>query len=202
MGWSYDDHTEFFKLPDLVEKFNLEHLNPAPAAINFTKFDHFNGLHIRSLTDEDLASRIEPFFTAAGIKTDKETLLKITPLIKERLGTLEDAVSMAGFFFSDQVIPSHDDLIAKGLTAEQSADAAESVYQLLSSYSTIDLNVVEPPMRDLAEKLNLSVGQLFGIVRDAVTGQKVSPPLFESMEIIGREVVLQRIKTAISILRQ
>jgi glutamyl-tRNA synthetase len=202
MGWAYDDHTEFFKIPDLVEKFSLDHLNPSPAAINFTKFDHFNGLHIRSLTDEDLASRIEPFFTAAGIKTDKETLLKITPLIKERLGTLEDAVSMAGFFFNDQVIPSHDDLIAKGLTAEQSADAAESVYQLLSSYSTIDLNVVEPPMRDLAEKLNLSVGQLFGIVRDAVTGQKVSPPLFESMEIIGREVVLQRIKTAISILRQ
>ena len=202
MGWAYDDHTEFFKIPELVEKFSLDHLNPSPAAINFTKFDHFNGLHIRALTDEDLAYRIEPFFTAAGIKTDKGTLLKITPLIKERLGTLDDAVSMAGFFFSDQITPNHDDLIAKGLTAEQSADAAESVYQLLSSFSTIDMNVVEPPMRELAGKLNLSVGQLFGIVRDAVTGQKVSPPLFESMEIIGREVVLQRIKAAISILRQ
>lgn len=202
MGWSYDDHTEFFKLADLVEKFSLEHLNPSPAAINFTKFDHFNGLHIRSLEDEDLATRIEPFFVAAGINPDKETLLKITPLIKERLGTLDDAVDMAGFFFKDKVAPVHDELIAKGLTAAQSADAAEEAYKLLSSYPTIQLVVVEPPMRELAEKLNLSVGQLFGIIRVGVTGQKVSPPLFESMEIIGREVVLQRIKDAISILRQ
>lgn len=202
MGWSYDDHTEFFKLPELVEKFNLEHLNPAPAAINFTKFDHFNGLHIRSLTDQDLADRVAPFFEEKGIKTNEETLLKIAPLIKERLGTLDEAVDMAGFFFKKNVDPKYDELIAKGLTAEQSAEAAESAYHLLSGFKTIDLNVVEPPMRELAEKLNLSVGQLFGILRVAVTGQKVSPPLFESMEIIGREEVLKRIKQAIDILKQ
>jgi glutamyl-tRNA synthetase len=202
MGWSYDDHTEFFKLPELVEKFNLKHLNPAPAAINFTKFDHFNGLHIRSLDDQDLADRVAPFFEEKGIKTNRETLLSIAPLIKERLGTLDDAVDMAGFFFKETVEPKFDELIAKGLTAEQSAQAAESAYQLLSSFQTLDLNVVEPPMRELAEKLGLSVGQLFGILRVAVTGQKVSPPLFESMEIIGREEVLKRIKYAIDILKQ
>jgi glutamyl-tRNA synthetase len=202
MGWSYDDHTEFFKLPDLVEKFNLEHLNPAPAAINFTKFDHFNGLHIRSLDDQDLANRVEPFFEEKGIDTNKETLIKIAPLIKERLGTLDEAVDMAGFFFKKDVEPKYDELIAKGLTAEQSAQAAESAYQLLTNFKTIDLNIVEPPMRELAEKMNLSVGQLFGILRVAVTGQKVSPPLFESMEIIGREEVLKRIKQAIDILKQ
>jgi len=202
MGWSYDDHTEFFKLPELVEKFNLKHLNPAPAAINFTKFDHFNGLHIRSLDDQDLADRVAPFFEEKGIKTNRETLLSIAPLIKERLGTLDDAVDMAGFFFKETVEPKFDELIAKGLTAEQSAQAAESAYQLLSSFQTLDLNVVEPPMRELAEKLGLSVGQLFGILRVAVTGQKVSPPLFESMEIIGREEVLKRIKNAIDILKQ
>jgi glutamyl-tRNA synthetase len=145
---------------------------------------------------------LEPFFEKAGLKPTKEKLLKITPILKERLGTLDDAVDMAGFFFRDEVNPTFDDLIAKGLTADQSAEAAQKVYDLLSSYATIDLNVVEPPMRELAEKLNLSLGQLFGIIRVAVTGQKISPPLFESMEIIGREIVLDRIKTAIKILKQ
>ena len=202
MGWSYDDHTEFFGLSDLVEKFSIDHLNPSPAAINFTKFDHFNGLHIRVLTDEDLESRIEPFFVRAGLAPSKEKLLKITPILKERLGTLDDAVDMAGFFFRDEVIPIYDDLIAKGLTAEQSAEAAQKAYDLLNGFPTIELTVVELPMRELAEKLNLSLGQFFGIIRVAVTGQKVSPPLFESMEIIGREVVLERIKSAIQILKR
>jgi len=201
MGWSYDDHTEFFSLADLVEKFSLDHLNPSPAAINFTKFDHFNGLHIRALTDADLAARIQPFFEKAGLNPTPDRLLKIAPILRERLGTLDDAVDMAGFFFREEVIPTHDDLIARGLTAAQSAAAAQQAFELLSGFATIALTVVEPPMRELCEKLGLSLGQFFGIIRVAVTGQKVSPPLFESMEIIGREVVLARIQKAIEILR-
>jgi len=67
MGWSYDDRTEFFTLPDLIEKFSIAKLNPAPAAINFTKFDHFNGLHIRNLSAQEFARRVKPFFQRAGI---------------------------------------------------------------------------------------------------------------------------------------
>ena len=202
MGWSYDDHTEFFKLSELVEKFSIDHLNPSPAAINFTKFDYFNGLHIRSLEDEDLARRLEPFFVNAGFHPTKEMMLKIAPLLKERLGTLEEAVDMAGFFFKQEVTPKRDDLIAKGLTDSQSSDSAQKVYELLTGFNSIEPGVVEAPMRQLTERLGLSLGQLFGIIRVAVTGQKISPPLFESMEIIGREVVLERIKKAIAILRQ
>src|SRR5690554_5588235 len=66
MGWSYDDHTEIFTLPELVEKFSLDKLNPSPAAINFSKLDHFNGVHIRSLEQDDLARRVKPFFVEAG----------------------------------------------------------------------------------------------------------------------------------------
>ncbi|MHC1741113.1 MAG: glutamate--tRNA ligase [Anaerolineaceae bacterium] len=202
MGWSYDDHTEYFELSDLVSKFNLDHLNPAPAAINFTKFDHFNGLHIRNLSDNDLTDRLLPFFEKEGLKPTKDKLLKIAPILKERIGTLDEAVEMAGFFFRDKVTPVQTDLIAKGLTASQSAEAAKKVLGLLTSFPTIEMSVVEPPLRELAEQLNLSLGQLFGIVRVAVTGQRVSPPLFESMEIIGREVVLERLKEAIKILQQ
>jgi len=200
MGWSYDDHTEFFTLKDLTEKFSIDHLNPSPAAINFTKFDHFNGLHIRALSDIDLADRIEPFFTKAGYVTSKEVLLKIAPLLKERLTTLDDAVEMAGFFFKENVTPSVEDLIQKGLTQEQTLQIAKETQQVLVKQLTVDISAVEPPMRELVEKLGFSVGQVFGVLRVATTGQRISPPLFESMEIIGREKVLERVTKAIGLL--
>lgn len=200
MGWSYDDHTEFFTMKDLEEKFSIDHLNPSPAAINFTKFDHFNGLHIRALSDTDLAKRINPFFTAAGLKTDEAKLMKIAPLIKERIATLDEAVNMAGFFFREHVEPSVEDLIQKGLTREQTLAIARETRDVLEKFPTVDLNVVEPPMRELVEKLGFSIGQVFGILRVAVTGQRVSPPLFESMEIVGRDKVLERVSKAIQLL--
>jgi glutamyl-tRNA synthetase len=200
MGWSYDDHTEFFTLPDLVEKFSIEKLNPSPAAINFTKLDYFNGLHIRSLTAEDLAHRIEPFFAARGIKTDFQTLVKIAPIIQERLSTLDDALDFAAFFFQDDVKPIPEELVAKGLTPAQSSGIARKVLEILSSSPELTSETAEPPMRRMVEESELTAGQVFGILRAAVTGQKVSPPLFESMEIIGKEKVLARIRSAISIL--
>ncbi len=200
MGWSYDAHTEFFTLDDLVAKFSLGKLNPAPAAINFSKLDHFNGLHIRHLSVEDLARRIKPYFEKAGYSVDDEMLVKITPLIQERLVTLDDAVEKAGFFFEEQVEPVPEELIGKKMTAKSSAAAARRAYQVLESLPQITPETAEEPLRALAEELGLKVGQLFGILRVAVTGQKVSPPLLESMEIIGRATVLERLQKAIAVL--
>ena len=115
MGWSYDDHTEFFSMDDLIEKFSLEKLNPSPAAINFTKLDHFNGLHIRNLTTEELAKRLIPFFVAKGYAADQEKLEKIAPIIQERIMTLDDAIDMAGFFFEEDVFPTIENLIPKNM---------------------------------------------------------------------------------------
>jgi len=202
MGWSFDDRTEFFTLPDLVEKFNLDHLNPSPAAINFTKLDHFNGLHIRRLAVEDLARRLKPFFSAAGIPADDDAILRITPLIQERISTLDEAPVMAGFFFQDEIHPRPEDLLGKKLSAAESASAARKAYALLSGLPEINKEVAEEPLRALAESLGLSAGQLFGILRSAVTGQTVSPPLLESMEIIGKAKVLERIRKASEILEE
>jgi glutamyl-tRNA synthetase len=200
MGWSYDDHTEFFTLPDLVEKYSLKKLNPSPAAINFSKLDYFNGLHIRSLDVKDLAQRIKPFFTEKGLQADDETLLKIAPLLQERLTTLDEAPDYASFFFQPSVQPNPTELIAKGLTAQQSAELARKSYEILAVLDRIDPTIAEPPMREFVESSGFSAGQIFGILRVAVTGQKVSPPLFESMAIIGKQKVLERIETAIQIL--
>jgi len=200
MGWSYDDHTEFFTLADLVEKFSLDRLNPAPAAINFTKFDHFNGLHIRNLPVDDLARRVKPFFQAAGYPVDDEKLLKVTPLIQVRMVTLDEALPMAGFFFQEEIAPAPLELVGDKMSAVESARAARRAYEVLSALPDITHELAEAPMRLLAEQLGLKAGQLFGILRVAVTGQKVSPPLFESMEVIGTPKVLERIAKAIEIL--
>ncbi len=199
MGWGVSDG-DVLTLNDMIEKFDLEHLNPSPAAINFTKLDHFNGTHIRLLPDPELAARIKPYFVKAGYSVKDDVLMKLTPLVKERIVTLDDAVDMAGFFFKENVDPKPEELIAKGLTPAQSAEAARQALAVLNGVNPLTVHAAEPPMRELVEKMGLSAGQVFGILRVAVTGQKVSPPLFESMEIIGREKVLARIRKAIEML--
>jgi len=201
MGWSYDDRTEFFTMPDLIEKFSIEKLNPSPAAINFSKLDHFNGLHIRNLEVDDLAKRLLPFFQKAGLPADLETVRKIAPILQVRLETLDEAVEKAGFFFEEDVHPDPETLVAKKMTAAESADVAQKAYELLSGLPEITHETAEAPMRSLAEQLGIKPGQLFGIIRVAVTGQSVSPPLFESMEIIGRQKSLERIQNGIAILQ-
>jgi glutamyl-tRNA synthetase len=200
MGWSYDDHTEFFSLQELIEKFSIERLNPSPAAINFTKLDHFNGLHIRSLSIPDLTRRVKPVFEAAGFTINDNVLSRVTPLIQPRIVTLEDAITMAGFFFRENVEPVPEDLVGTKMTPVESAAAARHAYRVLSTLTEITLESAELPMRALAEELGLNPGQLFGILRVAVTSQKVSPPLFESMAVIGKEKVLERIDRAARVL--
>jgi glutamyl-tRNA synthetase len=175
-------------------------LNPAPAAINFTKLDHFNGVYIRGLEIPDLAKRIHPFFEKSGYDVDTQKLEKITPIIQERIGGLDEAPSMAGFFFEDEVHPIPQELVGKKMTAVQSAEVAKRSLQVLETIKDFRVEVIEQHMRLLVEDVELSAGQVFGILRVAVTGQTVSPPLFESMEIIGREKVLQRIQIAVELL--
>jgi len=200
MGWSYDDKTEFFTMADLIEKFSLEHLNPSPAAINFTKFDYFNGLHIRNLNYDDLAKRIKPFFIKAGYQVDDEKLVKIARVLRERLQGLNDAPIMAGFFFQEEVQYDPQDLLIQGVSLEQTIALAKEVTRILDSLADMSVEPAERIMRDFVAAKGLKAGQVFGMMRIAITGQKVSPPLFESMEIIGKETVVRRMKKAVEYL--
>ncbi len=202
MGWSLDDHTEFFTMEDLVKVFSLDRLNPSPAAINFAKLDHFNGLHIRNLSVADLAARLKPFFEKAGYQPSDEMMLKIAPLIQERMSTLDEGPELAGFLFHENVSPIPAELVAKGLTAAESAGVARRSLGVLEGAAEWTPAVMEPPMRALVEELGWSAGQVFGILRVAITGLRVSPPLFESMEVIGREKCLERLRAAIAVLEK
>ncbi|HSJ89797.1 MAG TPA: glutamate--tRNA ligase family protein, partial [Anaerolineales bacterium] len=196
MGWGVAED-DVMSLQEMLKRFSIDHLTPSPAAINFQKLDHFNGTHIRLLTTEDLAARIKPYFIGVGLEVPNEALLKITPLIRERLVTLDDCLPFASFFFKEDVQPTAEELVARGLDPKQSAEIARKSYEILAALPDLSHSSAEPPMREYVEKSGFSPAQVFGILRVAVTGQKVSPPLFESMEIIGREKVLQRLQEAI-----
>jgi len=200
MGWSYDDKTELFN--DLIEKFSLDKLNPSPAAINFSKLDHFNGLHIRALEQSDFAARIRPWFEKAGYSPADEILLKVAGAIQTRTKKLTEVVDMAGFFFRDQVELVVDRIVSEKLSAAQAAEAASQILALFKDLSEINQENSEAALREIAVGLELKAGQVFGLLREALTGQKVSPPIFDIIPIIGREKVLERLEKARDILSQ
>ncbi|HKY78931.1 MAG TPA: glutamate--tRNA ligase [Anaerolineales bacterium] len=200
MGWSFDDHTEFFSMQDLIEKFDLDKLNPSPAAIDFKKLDHFNGLHIRGLPEKELAKRVRPYFEKAGYPVDAGQLAAIIPLIRTRMTTLDEGPEQAGFFFKEVPLPATEMLVGKGMTAAASVAALRKTMGILEVLPEFNAASADEPMRAVADELGLKAGQLFGILRMVITGQEISPPLFESMEVVGRENVLARLQAAIEAL--
>ena len=199
MGWGIAEG-EFMTITEMVQKFDIDKVNSSPAAIDFAKLDYFSGAHIRNLSNEVIASRIRPYFEKEGYQVDNDKLIRIVPIIRERLVTLDDALFFAGFFFEDSIEPGLTDLIGKNLSILDSRNVLQRSLLILSSLDELTPALAEPPMRLLVEEMGLKAGQVFGILRTAVTGQTISPPLFESMEILGKEKVLERIRNAMEIL--
>ncbi len=201
MGWGVPED-DVMTLDEMITRFDVNSLTPSPAAVNFSKLDHFNATHIRLLQTADLAARIKPYFLKENLEVNDDTLMQIIPLIRERLVTLDDCLPFAAWFFKKNVKPRPEELIAKNLSAALSADIARQAYAILEKLPGISPALAEPPMRALVEQLGLSPNQVFGILRVAVTGQTVSPPLFESMAIVGKEKVLERVRQAIGTLEK
>ena len=199
MGWGVSED-DVMSLDEMIARFDVNTLTPSPAAVNFAKLDHFNATHIRQLPAGDLAGRLKPYFLREGLVVEDSKLRKIIPLIRERLVTLDDCLPFAAWFFKETVTPNPAELVAKGLSAAQSAEVLRQSYQILAGLPELRHDLAELPMRALVGQLGLSPTQVFGIVRVAVTGQTVSPPLFESMQIVGKEKVQERLQQAIKIL--
>jgi glutamyl-tRNA synthetase len=199
MGWGVSED-DVMSLDEMIARFDVNTLTPSPAAVNFAKLDHFNATHIRLLQAGDLVARIRPYFLREGLAVDDAKLIKIIPLIRERLVTLDDCLPFAAWFFKETVTPNPAELVAKGLSVAQSVGVMRQSYQVLSALPELMHDLTEPPMRALVGQLGLSPNQVFGSLRVAVTGQTVSPPLFESLQIVGKEKVLERLQQAIRIL--
>lgn len=207
MGWSYDDHTEFFTPQDLVEKFSLDRLRAAPAAVNFDKLDHFNGLHIRVLSEEELARRLVPFFERAGYRVSAADLLPLIPLIQTRLHTLADGPELAGFFFQDEVEhrpETFEEFLVKHKKVQLDLATAyrtlQMVYSRLKALEPWTAAQIEAVLRGLTEEVGLKPQQLLSAVRVVVIGRAVSPPLFETLALLGKGRTLRWMKQGLEVL--
>ena len=198
LGWAFDGSTEIMTKDELIERFSIEKINKTGAIFDIAKLDWMNGYYIRQFTVEELTNRLMPVLEAAGIATaqDRAYVEQIVPLIQERLKKLSEAPASVDFFFTDDLEYDPKLLVAKGLTAEASLAALRAARSRVESLASWDRAAMEEAVRPLAEELGLKTGQLFGILRVAITGRTVAPPLFETMEVLGRERAMGRLRRA------
>jgi glutamyl-tRNA synthetase len=204
LGWSPKNDREFLTLEELTALFALEGVNRANAVVNFTEQDPFdakavwlNAEHIRALPVEELAREIEPFFERAGFHPSPEKVAAVTPLIRERIKLLRDAVSAADFFFLDK-LPPYDpaELIPpKGGDAAMALRVLKHAQEVLAD-TPFNHDSLDKALREAAASLGLKAGPMFQPIRVAVCGRKNAPPLFETMLVLGRDVCLERIREA------
>jgi glutamyl-tRNA synthetase len=203
LGWSPKHDREFLSLDELTAAFTLEGVNRANAVINFNEVDPFdpkavwlNAEHIRALPVNELSRQLQPFFAQAGLAATPEKLLAVTPLIRERIKFLRDAVPAADFFFLSE-LAAYDpaELIPKKGDAAMARRVLQNALELLSAVS-FDPDSLDQALRVAAEQLGLKTGQAFQPIRVAVCGRKNAPPLFETMAVLGRECCLARIHQA------
>ena len=196
VGWSYDDKTEIFSLDELVRYFDLSGVNRSPARFSYERLEWMNGYYIRRLDRDDLAERLVPFMVEAGFAVTANDLQPMVPLIQERLKTLREVADKVDFFFVKELEYDPEMLIGKKMTAADSQVALERARETIAAQPDMSAEALDPLMRALASELGLKPGQLFGLIRVAVTGKTVAPPLFETMAVLGRQRTLDRLDGA------
>ena len=203
LGWSFDDSREFFTLKELQELFSLDRLNKAPAVFDYKKLDWFNGMYIRKASAEQLAELLEPYLRKRGWVSEKPAeeerrrIEALVPLVQERLTVLSDVLPLVSFLFEDVPAPPAEELIPKRLDGGKTAEVLNRVCSLLEDFDAQTDEANEQRFRAAAEQLGVKLGDLLMPVRVALTGSRVSPPLFESIRVLGVDKTQQRLKNAL-----
>jgi glutamyl-tRNA synthetase len=195
MGYSFPDGREVFSFEEMVETFDWSRLNPVGPVFDLDKLGWLNGHYIRALPTAELADRLVGYLGVTG--EDAAAVRRATPLVQERMTVLREAREMLAFLVTEPLVVD-EQAAAKFLTDDQrpTLQGARGVLADLSSWATAD---IEAGLRQaLVERLGLKPKHAFGPVRVAVTGRTVSPPLFESIELLGRERTLQRLDDALA----
>lgn len=200
LGWSIGPDRDIFTLKEMCEKFDVKDVNPNPARFDQKKADAINAAHLRMLTPEDFKTRILPYLQSAGVlgsnptETQLDVLAKATPLIQERITVLSEAVGMLKFLFvtSSQLELEPDALSQLPANTKEIITAAIEAIAPLESFDT---NSIQTALQlALVEKLQEKPRNAFGPVRTAISGRRVSPPLFECMELLGKAESLARLE--------
>jgi glutamyl-tRNA synthetase len=192
LGWSYDEHTTFFTIDELVERFDLSRVSHNPAAFDLEKFEWLDGHYIREADDSRLTELLVEALFREGIEADLQTVAAAVPMIKERMRTIKEGVELIRFLFVDDMEPNEK---ARKVLQEQ-ADLLKEATSRLEALEEWNHEEIHRVLEGLATDLNLSKTKAFQPIRAAVTRSTVSPPLFESLEVLGRERSMARLRAA------
>lgn len=196
MGWSMPDGNETFTYADVEREFTFERVTTSGPVFDLVKLTAINGKYIRAMSDEQLYDRLQPYLPA---DLDREKVRKIVPVLKDRLTRLGEFTELTGFFFGPPLDYPTTLLVPKKGTSESALDSLKRIQSFLTGLAEPWTHEAwEGGMRNLAEELGVKAGELFMTLRVAVTGSTVSPPLYESMEILGKDEVLARVEAAIA----
>jgi glutamyl-tRNA synthetase len=208
LGWSPKNDREKMSIEELIELFSLEGIHRANATINFTDEDPFdpkalwlNAEHLRTLGLDELAQRLLPYAQQAGFTNATPAKLRaIAPLIQERIRLLRDVGTVADFFFTAE-LPPYDptELVPQKGDITMAATVLRKAKEVLAAVPAFDHGTLDLALRNAANELKIKTGQMFQPIRVAVCGRKNAPPLFETLEVLGRETVLTRLDHALGI---
>ncbi len=188
LGWSFDDKTTVMSRDELIERFSLERVQPSPATFDYQKLDWLNGVYLRALSPDDYAHQLVLWLGEHGYDWDAELVRRTVPLVQAKITRLGEYPDYAGFLFRD-VAPDPT------LLDQDVLSRAAEVLEPLDEWSAA---AIDAALRELAERLGLKPAKAFQPIRVAVTGSNVSPGLFESLELLGRDEALSRLRRGVS----
>jgi glutamyl-tRNA synthetase len=203
LGWAIAEDRDIFSMDEMVSAFTIERVNPNPARFDLKKAEAINAAHLRLLSVGELTDRMVPYLQKAELLTDPVTdeqralLARAAPLVHERMTTLGESVDLLGFLFDDESTFRRDPADVEKLLNEEGRAVVKAAHDALVDLGSWDTASIEEALRKaLVEDLGLKPRNAFGPVRVAVTGRRVSPPLFESLELLGRDRSLARLVSA------
>jgi glutamyl-tRNA synthetase len=212
LGASYEEGKELYTLAELAERFSLDKLNKAPAVFDYKKLEWYNGQYIRMKSDDELAELCLPYAISAGLggKPDAELnaeqrriFTSAMPLIKERLVFLHEAPEKIRYLFEEPALPAAEEFIPKKADLPKAIELLRLGRELVQPLAeAADDEAAENFIKDFAEKKGVKLGDLMMPLRVALTGARVSPPLFGSLRILGAEKSLERTDRALEFLEK
>ena len=205
LGWSLDDRTELLSREELIRHFSLERVGKTAAIFNNEKLEWMNGVYLRRLSLREFVHRAMPFLDrdlpdSVRRPLDESYVSGVLSLIQERAKTLAEVPQLADFFFLDELRYDTGLLLKGKLDAKSATGAITVASQKLEQAVTWDAITLEGILRSLATELNLPTGELFGLLRVAITGRTAAPPLFQTMAVLGKEKCLERFKMTLQLL--
>jgi glutamyl-tRNA synthetase len=193
LGWSYDATTTFFTLPEMVERFDISRVSKSPAAFDPEKLAWMNGHYVREATDARLTALLMEAAEREGLAPDPEVLATAVPLVKERMKTTNEGLDLLRFLFVDRVEPDEK---AERMLGPERADYLAEVAERLRPLEPWEHGGIHAILTQLKDEHRLSSKNAFQPIRAAITGVLISPPLFESMEVLGKDRSLERLLDA------